>query len=211
MDQINPPQPEISNNQIVQNNYGPDPTQVAIVREPMKVLLAWQAAARPFERKDKEFYTTAGSIIFLVCVILLFVKEFLFIMAIIAFAFFYYIITSVPPEEIEHRITNKGIYVIDKLYEWDQLGRFWFDRKMGQEVLMVENYLGLPPRLMIVLGKQTKETIQPLMEKYLLMEKPDLSQVEKMGIWLQQKINIENKKPSENVTPKKTIPTPSQS
>jgi len=172
--------------------YSQDPAPVTIVREAMKVLLTWRAPARPFERKDREFYTTAGSIVFLVCVILLFVKEFLFIMAIIAFAFFYYIITSVPPETVEHRITNKGIFTIDKLYEWGRLGRFWFEQKAGQDILMIENFAGLPPRLMILLADQKKETVQTLLEKYLMMEKPELGQVEKMGMWLQKKVNIEN-------------------
>jgi len=172
--------------------YSQDPAPVTIVREAMKVLLTWRAPARPFERKDREFYTTAGSIVFLVCVILLFVKEFLFIMAIIAFAFFYYIITSVPPETVEHRITNKGIFTIDKLYEWGRLGRFWFEQKAGQDILMIENFAGLPPRLMILLADQKKETVQTLLEKYLMMGKPELGQVEKMGMWLQKKVNIEN-------------------
>ena len=209
MDQVNSSQSETSNlpNQTENINYEQDPAHVTIVREPMKVLLTWKSPARPFERKDKEFYTTAGSIIFLICVILLFVKEFLFIMAIIAFAFFYYIITSVPPEEIEHRITNKGIYIIDKLYDWGQMGRFWFDTKMGQEVLMIENYFGLPPRLLIVLGSQKKENLQSILEKYLLMEKPELGQVEKMGEWLQKKVNIENKTPPET-SPQQTTPMP---
>jgi len=172
--------------------YSQDPAPVTIVREAMKVLLTWRAPARPFERKDREFYTTAGSIVFLVCVILLFVKEFLFIMAIIAFAFFYYIITSVPPETVEHRITNKGIFTIDKLYEWGRLGRFWFEQKAGQDILMIENFAGLPPRLMILLADQKKETVQTLLEKYLMMGKPELGQVEKMGMWLEKKVNIEN-------------------
>jgi len=182
-----------------------DPAPVTIVREPMKVLLNWKSAARPFERKDKEFYTTAGSIIFLVCVILLFFKEFWLIMAIIALGFFYYIITTVPPEMTEHRITNKGIFTMDKIYEWGRLGRFWFEKKYGQEALMVENYIGLPPRLIILLGDQKKDEIQPILEKYIMQEKPELGQVERMGSWLQRKVNLENEtkdktKPSASVS-----------
>ena len=192
------PQESINN-----QNLPPEPAPVTVVREPIKNLLIWQAPARPFETKDREFYTTAGSIIFLVCVILLFVKEFLFIMAIIAFAFFYYILTSIPPEKVEHKITNKGIFSIGKLYDWDQLGRFWFEVKAGSQVLMVENFLGLPPRLMILLGELKKEDVQNILAKYLLMEKPEKTQIDKAAEWLQKKVPLETSLKSQNQTVQK--------
>ncbi len=208
MDQVHTSQTDPHTNQNFDPNVATyqEPMPVSVVREPMKVLLAWRSASRPFERKDREFYTTAGSIIFLVCVILLFIKEFLFIMAIIAMAFFYYIITSVEPEKVEHRITNKGVFSIDKLYEWAQLGRFWFETKLGQEVVMIENFVSLPPRLMIVLGEQKKEAIQSILEKYLIMEKPELGQVEKMGAWLQKKVNVESSTQTKSPNPPQTKP-----
>jgi len=45
---------------------------------------------------------------------------------------------------------------------------------------------------MILLADQKKETVQTLLEKYLMMGKPELGQVEKMGMWLEKKVNIEN-------------------
>jgi hypothetical protein len=184
-------------------NIHPDPSPVTIVREPMKNLLAWKSPARPFEKKDREFYTTAGSIIFLACVVLLFIKEFLFIMAIVAFAFFYYILTTVPPEKVEHKLTNKGIFTIGKLYEWEQLGRFWFEVKSGSQVLLVENYVGLPPRLMILLADQKKEVLQKLLSKYLLLEKPEKTQMDKAADWIQKKVPLETSSKPQSARVKK--------
>src|SRR3989344_4772093 len=83
-----------------------------------KVLLSWRAAGRPFKKRDKEYYTTIGAIVFLVAIILLFLKEWLLIAVMIALAFVSYVLASVPPEEAKHELTNKGIRTGDKLYRW---------------------------------------------------------------------------------------------
>ncbi len=168
------------------------PITVSVVKEPLKVYLQWKSPARPFKRRDREFYTTAGSIILLVCIILLFLKEFLLIMAIVAFSFFLYILNTVEPEEVEHQITSKGIFTLNKTYFWEHLGRFWFDEQWGEEILYVENYSGLPPRLMLMLGKTEKKTVNAILERYLLHERPEKSQIAKWSQWLQQKVPLES-------------------
>ncbi len=39
--------------------------------QPLKVLMVWQAPARLYKTRDKEFYSTLGAIAFLIAVILL--------------------------------------------------------------------------------------------------------------------------------------------
>ena len=41
----------------------------------LKTLLKWQAPIRPFKKRDREYYTTIAAIVFLLAVILLFLKE----------------------------------------------------------------------------------------------------------------------------------------
>jgi len=101
------------------------PVEVLPVRQ-MKILFSWKAPLRPFKRRDREFWTTVIAIIFLVGMILFFVKEWLLIAAMVALAFVYYVLSTVPPEEIEYRITNRGITFADKSYDWDYLWRFGF-------------------------------------------------------------------------------------
>ncbi|NMC36113.1 hypothetical protein GYA49_03625 [Candidatus Beckwithbacteria bacterium] len=168
-----------------------EPAPVTIVKEPLKILLTWKAPIRPFKKRNREYFTTAGSIIFLICIILLFVKEFLLVLALIALSFLVYIMGTVEPEEVEHKLTNKGIITLGKTYFWEQLGRFWFEKKFNDEVLMIENFIGIPSRLMLLLGKQDKIQIKAILDKYLLQEKPELSQVEKMSKWLGEKVPLE--------------------
>lgn len=159
------------------------------------VFLEWESDYRPFQRKSREFYTTAGSIIFLVCVILLFIKEFLAIFAVIALAFFYYVISSVPPEKTKHKISNRGIHTLGKLYPWFDLGDFWFDFKMGKELVIIEHFNDVPPRLVLVLEKINKVELKEVLKKYLDLRKPQASQIDKMADWLIKKVPLEETRP----------------
>ncbi|NMB57322.1 hypothetical protein GYA19_05320, partial [Candidatus Beckwithbacteria bacterium] len=157
-----------------------------------QVLFSWKALSRPFKVRTREFYTTAGSIIFLLCIIFIFLKEFLLVMAIIAFSFFVYILSTVKPEEVENQITNKGIFNAGKLYFWDQLGRFWFGDSYDSRVLFIENFEGLPPRLILLINHKDEENITTILKKYLINQKPTKSQLEKAGEWLVKKVPLES-------------------
>ncbi|MFH1289766.1 MAG: hypothetical protein ABIH88_03565, partial [Patescibacteria group bacterium] len=61
----------------------------------LKTLLSWKAPSRVFKRRDKDYFTTLGSIVFLVIIILFFLKEWFLILAIIAFAFVTYVLATV--------------------------------------------------------------------------------------------------------------------
>ncbi len=196
----------IPNTQTVEPEDGFLPAPVTVVKEPIKTLFAWQALSRPHKQYSREVYTTAASIIFLLCVILIFLKEFMLIVAILAFGFLFYALSSVVPEEIEYKITNRGLAIMDKKYPWEQLGRYWIEKKWAHQVLYIENYLGLPLRLMLVINPEDKDKIIQLLDRYLLKERPEKTYMEKAGDWLQQKVSLEanhrNTAPTPNSTPK---------
>jgi len=162
-----------------------------IKREPITTLFTWKAPARPFVKRNREFYTTIGAILFLVCIILLFLKEFLFILVLAAFSFLGYMVSTVAPDEVEHEITNYGVKSMGKLYYWDQLGSFWFEEKFRSNVMYIENYVGFPTRLMLLLEKTEKEKVKALMKKYLVEERPEKTSIERAGDWLQEKVTLE--------------------
>lgn len=167
------------------------PEPVMVVKEPLKDLLVWQAPARSFKRRDREYYTTIGAIIFLLAVILLFLKEWLLIGVIISLGFVSYVLSTVPPENVENKITTRGVVTGGKRYDWAFLGRFWFSAKWDSEILNIETALAFPRRLMLLLGKTEKEQIKKVLEKYLVLEKPEKSFIDKAGDWLQKKVPLE--------------------
>src|SRR4030043_1750648 len=96
-----------------------------------RLLYSWSAPIRPFKKRDRDYYTTIASIAFLIIVILFFLKELLLIAVVIAFAFVSYVLAAIPPENIEHQLTNRGVRTGEKLYRWGDMQRYWINEKNG--------------------------------------------------------------------------------
>jgi hypothetical protein len=166
------------------------PIEVLPVRE-LKTLFTWKAPVRPFKERGRDFWTTAGSIAFLLAVILFFIKEWLLILVIIAVMFVYYVLSNVPPEEIEHSITNRGIRFAGKDYPWESLIQFWFTEKFSQKILNLQTRLVYPGRLQMLLGKTTETEIKDILAKYLPQETPEPSALEKTTDWFSKRVPLE--------------------
>lgn len=151
----------------------------------------WSAASRLFKKRNREYYTTIASLVFLLAVILFLLKEFLLIGVIIAFGFLSYVLASVPPEMTRHQVTSKGIRTSDKLFEWENLVNFWTESKWGQEIVNVRTKTAIPGQLMMILDPAKREAIIKAIGKKLPYEKPEANWTEQASKWLQDKLPIE--------------------
>jgi hypothetical protein len=170
----------------------PEPIPVVSQPEPEKELYTWQAPSRPFKKRNREFYATVGALVLLVSVILLFAKEFLLIGVILSFGFVTYVLSTVPPQTIKHRLTNKGIRSADKLWLWGTLGRYWWENKWHQPQLLIEAPNLFPGRLTLLLGSGDKKAINNLVSKYLVNQKPEPTSFDKATKWLSEKVPLES-------------------
>ena len=159
----------------------------------LKTLLKWKAPARPFKKRDREYYTAIGAIVILLAVILLFLKEWLLIAVIVALAFVAYVLATVSPEKVEHEITSRGVVVEKKLYQWKDLNRFWFSVKWKDKILNIDTKLGFPARFMMLLGEIKKEDIKEILNKYVQYEVPEKTFLDKSAKWLSDKVPLEKK------------------
>ncbi|MDP1760059.1 MAG: hypothetical protein Q8L01_01165, partial [Candidatus Woesebacteria bacterium] len=91
-----------------------------------KDLVIWIAPARPFKRRDKQFYLTIISIAGLVSLIIFLAEGVMPVILIVSLIFLYYVMSTVQPENIEYKITNKGIKIAGKRTGWESFARFWF-------------------------------------------------------------------------------------
>lgn len=156
------------------------------------VEVSWEAPARPYKKRNREYYTTIGSIVFLLAVILLLLKEFLLIGVIIAIGFLSYALASIPPENTTHQITTKGIRTENRLFEWNILRLFWIEKKWDTELLMIATSLPLPSHIMMVIDPQKRSKILESLGERLTLEKPADSFVDRASAWLQKKVPLEN-------------------
>lgn len=155
-----------------------------------EVLLSWSSPSRLFKRRDKEYFTNIGAIVFLIIIILVFAREFVFIFAVLSIVFLVYVLSTVPPEEVKHRITNLGIESAGHFYRWESLHEFWFEEQWGQMLLLLRPIFGA--RTVILLGRQEREKVRTLIAKYIpYREEPEKNLVDNAAKWLSAKIPLE--------------------
>jgi len=159
----------------------------------LKTLLEWKAPTRPFKKRSKEFFSTVLTIAALVVTILVFLKEWFAILAVVAFVFLVFVTNKIPPEEVEHKITTRGIVTGENEYRWEQLGRFWFEEKYGQKILCVENFT-FPRLLMMLIDQVDEKKLKETLLSYLPQENPPQAWVDKASQWLTTKISLEETK-----------------
>lgn len=165
------------------------------VLDPEKDLLVWSSPNRPFKKRNKEYYSTIAMIVILVSLILFFAGQFLPIAVVISIAFVSYVLASVPPEKSHHRVTTYGIHTDQQFYYWEEMGRFWFTSKFGQEMVHVE-VAKFPGTMTLLLGNQEKEPLKKLFMKYLIHETPLPSFLDKAADWMQEKIPLDRESAS---------------
>jgi len=157
------------------------------IKEAEKMLFSWSAPARPFKRRDRDFWVTIFVITIIVGLLLFFAEGFMPVILIISVVFLYYILSTVEPEDIEYKITTWGVKMADKLNTWDKLNRFWFTKRFNDELLVFEAFT-LGGRLEIVIKPSDKDKIKKILLKYILHEEAPPSVFDKATNWFSKKL-----------------------
>jgi hypothetical protein len=175
-------------------------SEKAGVRQPLEVLpskeektlIEWEALERPFQKKDKDFWTTILSVLGLVSLILFFVKEWFLIATLVALVFLYYVLTTVKPERRKYKITNKGIYISSsERINWDLLHRFWITKKWGHLMVNLGTWLKFPRVVSLVVPMDKKEELTKTLEKYIPQEETSPQFLDKFSTWVTNKLPLE--------------------
>ncbi|MFZ5376780.1 MAG: hypothetical protein ACOZAN_03910 [Patescibacteria group bacterium] len=157
---------------------------------PEQELFAWEAPSRPFKKRNRKFFVNITVIAALLSMIFVFIGQILPVAVVFSVVFLVYILSVIPPQMVEVKITNYGIRVEDVLYYWEEMGNFWLEEKYGQNMLFIE--IGrFPGRLSLMLGETSPELITELLSEVLLNKRPELTAFEKGAKWLQEKFPLE--------------------
>ncbi len=158
-----------------------NPSQ-STLNEPEKDLVSWTAPARPFKRRDRQFYVTAFSIAGIVSLILFLAEGLMPVLLVISLVFLYYVLSTVEPEAIEYKVTNKGIKVAGRLTEWANFKRYWYSKRFDSELMIMETF-GLPGRLEVVIKPDIKESLTKEMSAYIPYEEVPASTLDRLTNW----------------------------
>jgi len=145
-----------------------------------KTLFEWEAPERSFKKRDKDFWITAIAILVLFSVVLVFIKEFFLIVALVSVLFLYYVLSTVPPQNIKNKITNRGISFGEAKYGWDLLIRFWFKKNLNSELLEFETNLRIPRQISLVINEADKEKIKGIVLKKIPLVESSPNFVDKL-------------------------------
>lgn len=155
-----------------------------------EVFMSWTSPSRLFKKRDREFFVNILAIVFLLSVILVFVREFVLIATVLSIVFLIYVLSTVPPEDVKHRITNLGVESAGHFYRWEECADFWFEEQWGQQMMVLRFFM--TPRITILLGGQNKEKIREYVAKFIpFREEPDRSWVDNAARWITEKIPLE--------------------
>jgi hypothetical protein len=155
-----------------------------------EVYAEWSSPSRLFKKRDREYFINIAAIVFLLSVILVFAREFVLIATVLSIVFLIYVLSTVPPEDVKHRLTSLGIESTGHFYRWEELADFWLEEQWGQTMIIVRPYLS--PRLIILLGSQSKTHIRDFIAKHIpFREVPDRTWVDNAARWISEKIPLE--------------------
>lgn len=163
------------------------------VVKPSQVLLEWVAPERLFKRKSREFYRKIAVIIIFFSLLLLVIKEFLLIGVLGVVFFVIYVFHTIPPRNITHKITTRGInYASGYLYEWDKLNSFFIEKKENTYILNVNTVDPLMGRIFLLLSDEVdrKKLSRLLNEHISIVEDPQPTTMDRMINKITSKINL---------------------
>jgi len=160
---------------------------VVVRQEPEKDLVTWEAPARPFKRRDRQFYITLFAIAGIVALVLGLVEGAMPVVLIVSLVFLFYVMNTVEPGHVEYKITSKGVKVAGRKTEWSVMTRFWFMKRFDSELVIFET-LVLPGRLEIVLKDGIKNEVKKAVSTYLAEEEVPPSALDKAANWFARKL-----------------------
>jgi len=164
-----------------------NPQEVVIKRQPEEDILSWVAPSRSFRKYGRKFYVTIFSIIGIVSIIIFIAEGLMPVILIISLIFLFYILSTVPPEDIEYKITNKAIYVAGKSTPWQNIVRFWISTKAERDVLFLDTTL-FPGRMEIIINPEIKDKLKREIAAYVIYEERSASTFDKVSSWVIKKL-----------------------
>jgi len=156
-------------------------------REPERDLVTWIAPARPFKRRDRQFYVTTFAIAGIVSLVLFLAEGVMPVILIISLVFLYYVLSTVKPEDIEYKATTKGIKIVGRLIPWQNLTRFWFSKRFDNNLLVVETP-AIPGRIEMVIKPEIKDELKKKISVFIPYEEVPASGLDRVTNWVATKL-----------------------
>jgi len=156
-------------------------------KQPEKDLFSWHAPARPFKRRDREFWVSVIAIAAVVGFIFYIIEGIMPVLLLISLVFLFYILSTVVPEQIEYKITTWGVRIANRRTDWEFLGRFWFSKRLESDLLVFSTF-NLPGRLELVINAKDKATLKKVIASHITEEEAPPTNLDRAANWVAKKL-----------------------
>jgi len=142
-------------------------------KNPIQYIYSWKSQERYWKEKDRSWYVIYSFFFTVLIAVLALIGEWILILAILGFAFLWFIQASVEPPIVEHVITSVGIKTFNKLYRWQDIKFFWLSSKKEMLVLNLDLINEDNPdslyrrRLCLIIDEKDKEKIFNILYQFL--------------------------------------------
>jgi hypothetical protein len=154
-----------------------------------KVIFKWKAPMRVYRKHHNQDYLMVAFITLPLLTFFTIVGQYMLVAATIALIFLTFILWSIKPTIVQHKITTLGVYSIDRLYKWENLESYWVSKIQNLYVLNIEtNNLQFLGNLVLLLGKKedakkVHNILQDWLE-YKVIDKQNFIQEKLDGIYI---------------------------
>lgn len=180
-----------------------DQTNETLVEAQDQTVFVWKAPLRPYKKRSTILLRFFLAVALLVSAVVFFFGDLVTILPIWALLFLFYIFAITPPPIVDNRITVFGVETAGVMLRWDVLSHYYFDERLGYQVLVLvthgpyyaHSYLVLP-------DNETKSTVNAILNQHLmLMTNPPKTVTDKIIRFFSALI------PEETVVPADTSPS----
>lgn len=168
--------------ELARNSKEKRETKTLVVRSdfaPLEVLYKWKSPQRIFIKRDKAWFLKVTIIALLLILLAAFLQDFVVIVVIAVFVLLYFLLATIPPSEVEHEITSRGIRSMGTLYTYNHLHEFWVSERLGQKIVFVKTDMPVPSKLMLLVRRSDERTVVEKLGAFL-----DYRRFEKKQGWL---------------------------
>lgn len=139
-----------------------------------QLIYSWKAPLRAYKKRPAgvlRFYLALSLLLSLIALLL---GDRILILPILAVMFLFYVLTTTPPQTVEHHITKFGIESTGDTYRWDFLSHFYFTKRFDYYVLTIVSHAPYYYHIYLVAKDQqnVNDLIKILSEHLIYNEHP---------------------------------------
>ncbi len=134
----------------------------------LSVLYSWTSPERIWKPRTRAWYLSVAIVILIFIFLAARLGYWIIIIGLLAFMLLLFVQATIPPWDMDHKVTTKGIYTYYKFFRWDEIEFYWFGVKGGQDVLYLDpNISTKASRLSLLIDKGDRRKLFELLSQHI--------------------------------------------